>query len=212
MAETVRVAVNQGDTISWPKRCPKCGSTENLIAVECSPARESFSYWGTHASVRTESVQLTFFACNRHAYANEVGIFLLKKTAVMFFLRMLIYAVFMMIPLAIVQLVSRQMPLSYYTHNSAALYLMLFGLLGVVLILWARSAASVLPLRLDADRDIVIIRFADNTYARDFKRANPRSTHRLLTRAPPFFMRPDFWKVILVVLAVFFISRMSGRN
>ena len=84
-------------------------------------------------------------------------------------------------------------------------YLVL-GWVGAAALLWARRVSAVRTVRLDRDQDVAVLRFADDQYARDFKKANPKATSKELTAAPPFFARPSFWKVVLVLGLVAFIA------
>jgi hypothetical protein len=69
--------------------------------------------------------------------------------------------------------------------------------------------ATTLPtlrLRLDRDQDVGVLRFADEQYARDFKKANSKATSKTLTEPPAFFARPSFWKRVFVLALVAFIA------
>ena len=77
---------------------------------------------------------------------------------------------------------------------------------GAWALLWARRVSAVRTLRLDADQDVAVLRFVDEQYARDFKKANSKATSKALTEAPAFFARPSFWKVVFVLGLVAFIA------
>jgi hypothetical protein len=78
MAENVRIAVNAGiKAISWPKRCPRCGGTEKLISVDSRVVRlsaEAPTKLGAMLAIRSETVHLSFLACDQHAHQNEIGL------------------------------------------------------------------------------------------------------------------------------------------
>jgi hypothetical protein len=203
MAENVRILVNRGQAMVWPPSCPRCGSKENLVAVQSTADRESFSLWLSHLSVETESLAITSLACRDHAWANEIGISLWKKSAAMVLLRMLIYCACALALLVAFNALSGKVPLSGERLGMIAL-----GVLGALLLAWARRAAAVLPLRLDPDLDVAEIRFGNAQYARAFRIANARATNPRLVASLPFFKRPDFWKVIAVVALIVFLNRL----
>ena len=101
---------------------------------------------------RSETVHLSFLACDQHAYQNEIGVRILEKTPLMSLLRLLAYVAFTF------------------------------------------------------DMDVIAIRFSDEQYAREFRKANPQATSRQLTDSPPFFMRPLFWKIASLVGLLAFIA------
>lgn len=202
--------MDQGVPIIWPKRCPTCGSVEDLISVEFTAMRRKSSYFVIYLRVVTESYKLSFLSCRRHAYKNEIGISILRQTAMMALTRLLIYVLCFSSLRAVYLVISGQLPLSSYTANPAVFIIMGIGVFGTLLILWAKKVTSILPLHLDADMDVAVIQMSDKIYARDFRRANPKATHRLLTREPPFFLRPDFWKAIIVLGAILYFSRLSS--
>jgi hypothetical protein len=76
-------------------------------------------------------------------------------------------------------------------------------------VLWPFDGLA--PIRVDADMDVIEIRFSDKNYAGEFRKANSQATSRLLTDSPPFFMRPLFWKIVCLVALLAFIGRMVNH-
>lgn len=215
MAEKVRIAVNTAgiSAINWPKRCPRCAATEKLISVDSRVVRMSAhapQKLGSILTIRSEIVHLSFLACQQHAYQNEAGVRILEKTPAMSLLRLLAYVAFAFDVLLLSQIILRHRSLAALFHDTPTsfLFFLLYGLIGVMLILWARSVSSVWPMRMDADMDVLEIRFTDESYAGSFRKANAKATSKQLTDAPPFFMRPLFWKIICLIALVAFIGHI----
>ena len=212
MAENIRVAVNAGiKAINWPKRCPRCGRKEKLISVDSRVVRLSAAApkrFGAILAIRSETVHLSFLACDQHAYQNEIGVRILEKTPLMSLLRLLAYVALFFDALLSFQVVSRHQSLSTLIHDTPAFFQfgLLYGLIGIGLIIWARRVSSVWPIRMDADMDVITIRFSDENYAGEFRKANPQATSRQLTDSPPFFMRPLLWKMVCLVGLLAFIA------
>lgn len=206
MSETVRILVNRGEPMVWPQRCPRCGSTKELIAVQSQPCREAYSLWLNRLTIETESVQITSFACAQHAWPNELGIAIWKKSGMMTLARGLVYLIAAFCVLSLFNVWRGVITWEYY-NSSATRYLNAFAIIGGLVLWWGRRGAAVLPLRLDPDRDVAVIRFSDSGYARDFKRANARATHARLVEPPMFFQRPDFWKLVIVGLILLYLRR-----
>lgn len=217
MAENVRIALNAGiDAISWPKRCPRCGRKDKLISVDSRVVRLSAhapTKFGSMLTIRSETVHLSFLACDQHAHQNEIGVRILEKTPLMSLLRLLAYVAFTFDALLLFQVVYRHESLSTLFHDTPTFFRfgLLYGLVGVALIVWARRVSSVRPIRMDADMDVIDIRFSDEKFAGEFRKANPRATSRQLTDRPPFFMRPLFWKIACVVALLAFVGHMVSR-
>jgi hypothetical protein len=203
MAENVRILVNRGEAMVWPACCPRCGAKDKLVAVQSTAQRESYSFWLTHLNVETESLAITSFACSEHAWSNEIGISLWKKSGAMLLMRMTIYLACIVALLVVFNAASGRVALS-----GGRLGVIAFAVLGALALAWARRAAVVLPLRLDADLDVAEIRIGNDDYARAFRMANARATNPRLVAPLPFYKRPDFWKAILVVALVVFLSRL----
>jgi len=221
MSELVRVSLNHTDNgqINWPNRCPRCGSSERLIYVEGRVGAElkegafSFSVVTTLMRMQTEVTTFRFPVCREHAFSNEVGIRLLEKALPLNLLRGLIYLAFYLFCDTTVRILmgdsARWLRLR---HDFVFDGFMLFGLLGMITLLWARRAAATRPMKLDMDSSIVTIRFRDAQYARDFKRANAKATHRLSTAGRVFFLRPAFWKWVFGLGLAFFIYQVSIKG
>lgn len=169
--------------------------------------RESYSLWLNRLTIETEGVLITSFACRDHAWPNEIGIAMWRKTGLMSFARLLVYLACALTILAAVNLRTSAVTWEHYRATRGMFYLAGFALVGMLVLWWGRRAAAVLPLRMDPDRDVAVIRFSDKAYARDFRRANVRATHPRAVVAPVFFLRPDFWKLIIVLGLILFLSR-----
>ena len=166
--------------------------------------------FGNYIPFKSDILRLSFRACKQHALPNEIGIRILEKTPLMYLLRWLTYYAFICITLMLVQIGYRhESPLKFFFEIPLGFrYSMLFGLLGVILVIWAKKVSSVLPIRFDADMDVVEIRFSDEVYAKEFRIANPLVTLKLLTDRPSFFLRPSILKILCVVALLVFISYM----
>ena len=208
MSETVRILVNRGEAMVWPQRCPRCGAKDNLVAVQSTAVRESFSLWLNSLTIGTESLEITSVACQDHAWPNELGINIWKKTGLTFLARMLVYLACALTLLAVFNLLRGVVTWEHDRETGGMFLLGGFALAGALVLWWGRRAAAVLPLRLDQDQDVAVIRFRDKDYAREFRRANARATNPRLVAPPVFFMRPDFWKVVIVIGLVLFLARL----
>ena len=176
-----------------------------LQEVRCRVARTSVALptsFGNYIPFKSEILRLSFRACKQHALPNEIGIRILEKTPLMYLLRWLAYYAFICIVLMFVHIGNQHESLLKFFFGTPLIfrYFMLFGLLGVILVVWARKVSRVWPIRIDADADVVEIRFSDEIYAKDFRIANPLVTLKLLTDSPPFFCVPPLGKSIVLSL------------
>jgi hypothetical protein len=105
-------------------------------------------------------------------------------------LRLLSYIAFTFDALLLFQVISGHQSLSTLLHGTPTVFRcgLFYGLIGVILIIWARRVSSVWPIRMDAAMDVIEIRLSDENYAGEFRKANSQATSRLLTDSPPFFM------------------------
>ena len=209
MAEIVRIAVTGGTgPLKWPQRCPRCGTSNDLMYHDGRVARESVSLGLGFWRFRRESVTLSILMCRRHALANEIGMKLLERGMVMMALRGLIYISLSLSLICAFQFATGQRRPMEFVHSAPAAFLayMAAGWVGAWALLWARRVSAVRTLRLDSDQDVAVLRFADQQYARDFKKANSKATSKVLTDPPAFFARPSFWKVVFVLGLVAFIA------
>jgi hypothetical protein len=95
-----------------------------------------------------------------------------------------------------------------HTAPAALLGYLAAGWVGTWALLWARRVSAVRTLRLDPDDDVAVLRFADEEYAREFKKLNKTATSNALAGAPFFFARPSFWKMVLILGLVAFIAHI----
>ena len=219
MTSNVRVAINQCDTLIWPQRCPCCGTKNNLAGVNSRVIRVNYlipNYKTIFGSLRTENsiYQVDFPACSQHAFKNLLGIKLLEKSLMMMLIRAVIYICFFSIPILLMQIITGQKSFDQVWSSIPKdfMYSMLVGLIGMVLVVWAHRVSSVWPKAFDADRDVIIIRFQDELYARDFQRANQLATDPRYTRLPIWFLRPWIWKIVLALVFIKYMSHLMQNN
>ena len=209
MAEIVRIAVT-GDIgpLKWPQRCPRCGTSKDLIYHDGRVARESVSLGFGFWRFRRESATFSILMCRRHALSNELGAKLLEPGMVMMAVRGMIYISLLTSVVCVSQFATGQRTPTEFVHSTPAAFLcfMAAGWGGAWALLWARRVSVVRTMRLDSDQDVGVLRFADQQYARDFKKANSKATSKTLTEPPAFFLRPSFWKMVFVLALVAFIA------
>lgn len=218
MSELVKISLAHLDNsqMIWPLYCPRCGATANLVRVEARVGvvhddGHSLSVLSSILNMTTEATYLSFPVCKRHALSNQVGIRLLEKSSVPRFLRFLIYLAFFVFCFTAFQVFSGDNSiLLKVKQNTSFAYFLLAGPVGLLTILWARSVSSVWPIDIDSSKNVVSIRFINEHYAQEFKRANPRATHRLATRTTLFFLRKDFWVFVILALIIYNLFKRLG--
>jgi hypothetical protein len=179
MAETVKISLVQAEDgrIKWPSRCPRCGATDDLtyvdgrVGVETRNTGET-AYAGTFKVVEVAWTAIKFPVCKEHSFQNEVGIRLLEKNLFGYIVRGMIYFAFFFFCSMMYKIVTHKATFSQvFGGDSLALKVyMLFGIVGLLAILWARKSASVWPLYIDKPTGVVTIRFQDQNYARYLNR------------------------------------------
>ena len=216
MSEIVRIALDHTENgrISWPKRCPRCGVTESLINVDArvgvqhKEGKFSFGLLTTLLRMRTEATEFSFLACQRHAFANEFAIRLLERSLLPSFGRGVVYLAVLLLGLSAFKVLKGETTLAaLFDRGFGFTFFLLFGLVGITAIIWARKVASVWPVSMDQRTRVVSIKFSNDNYAKDFRRANARATHRLLTARPVFFLRPRFWGWVIFLAFLVFVFR-----
>ncbi len=224
MADTVRIAMNEPGPLKWPQRCPRCGSTHDLVYLDARVVRnnrgpqnqlsvlQSLSRINT-VEVVQEWFTLSVLMCRRHAYSNQTGGVLLGYGVPMKIVRATIYLGFVGVVLFFVGAHSNGITLAAEFHQVpwGMLAFAAWGLVGMLALLWARRVAWVRPVRLDPDYDIAIMRFKDEKYARDFKRMNTRHTMGGAVSTLPIWMRMTPMKalVLLCCLLILFALWMG---
>lgn len=203
MSEVVRVAIVDGAMrIQWPPRCPRCGAEGRLVPSTNRVSQVKSMRPGLGSvTVTSKVMELSVPMCEKHAGTNSTANFILGRNLSMTALRWMSY-------LGVFFLAQMLLGLALHPKDSwqrlgdlgAFLVLPAFSLGGLA-IWWARENTSVWPKRFDPDVDVLEIQFADERYARHFKRANRDATDLQATAAPPWYMRGLTWK--LVVLGVF---------
>ncbi|MFZ6759951.1 hypothetical protein ACO0K9_22360 [Undibacterium sp. Ji50W] len=213
MSEIVRVALNQtSGKINWPSRCPRCGTQKDLINIEGRVLRETSSYRIVSVVFRRETTSFHFPVCRQHSFQNEIGMKLLERSFSMTAIRGLIYISLVFIISLLYSRFYEHRPMTsfiqgYQESKVVTTLFLLAGPVGVFLLLWARKVASVCPIKIDGSVDVVSIRFKNKEYARDFRQANLKATHRFNTVTPIFFLRPWFWMMVIFVCLFLFLLR-----
>ncbi len=218
MSEVVRIAIygSENGKINWPNRCPHCGTTGDLINVNGRVVRESVGNLAILVGVltfRRETTNIGFLVCRKHASQCELANRLLERSSIFGLVRVAIYLGLAFCLMLLSSLLTHTTTLASVIERGGFGPILFsgFGVLGIFVLWWARSNASVRLLSIDSGTDVVSIRFHDKKYARDFKRANVKATHRYLTEAPSFWMRPGFWKLVLVILVFAIVFKMSNQ-
>ncbi len=209
MAEIVRIALNTGAQLKWPSRCPRCGTTDDLLLLDAKVVRNnagpgSRQRSGTMLLYTQESIRLPVLMCRAHAHANQAGGALLGRDVKMIVLRASIY-VSLLCGLASIYMLLRSglNGVRAFGDVSIGWWLWcLYGVAGVPVLAWARQVAWVRPLRLDPHYDIAILSFKDAQYARDFKRTNAKATTGAAVDKTPIWRRMTPMKALLVICAV----------
>jgi hypothetical protein len=211
MSEVVRVALKEvSDGINWPSRCPQCGTIESLTNMRGRVIRQSGSYQIFAFVFQQQTIDFHIPICSKHSSSNEFGMRILEKSLVMSILRGITYLSLAFILAFLSAKLFWNKSLSEFSYllrwkEISMIIFFLYGPIGLLVILWARKLASVCPIKIDDDADIISLRFADEEYARDFKRANSRATRRSNTDKPVFYLRPWFWKTLLSIFVFIFI-------
>lgn len=215
MADTVRIAMNEPGALKWPQRCPRCGSTHDLVYLDSRVVRNNrgpqnkLSVLQSLSRINTvEYVQewftISVLMCRTHAYSNQTGGLLLGYGVPMKIVRASVYLGFLCFLLFFYGAWTNGLTLAAQFHHLPVgmLAYCAWGLAGVLVLLWARRVAWVRPVRLDPDYDIAIMRFKDEKYARDFKRMNIRHTMGGAVSTLPIWMRMTPMKALVLICAV----------
>lgn len=211
MSEVVRVALKEvSEGINWPQRCPQCGTLESLTDMKGRVIRQSGSYQIIAFVFQQQTIDFHIPICSKHSFTNELGMKILERSLVMSILRGITYLSlsFMLAFISAKLFWNKSLSEFAYLFRWEAISMVLFflyGLTSLPVILWARKAASVCPIKIDDDADIISLRFTDEKYARDFKRVNSKATRRSNTDKPIFFLQPWFWKTLLSIFVFLFI-------
>jgi hypothetical protein len=213
VAENVRVAMFAGVApLKWPERCPRCGSQKDLIYLNGRVVRETFVGF-RFRRIKQEIISIPILMCREHAIQNEIGGKILERGIAMNLFRGVVYISIVFSIVILIQIGTGQRAFASLVQldSRRLLYFMGFGYVGLIAIIWARLVTSVRPVQFDPDYDVAVLRFSDEKYAREFKRANIKATSGALTQSPPFFMRASFWKMVLVVGLLIFIFIKTGH-
>ncbi len=208
MPEIVRVAIVDGAMkVQWPPRCPRCGAEGKLVPSTSRVSQVKSVRPGLGSvTISSEVMRLSVPMCEQHAAANSVANAILEKSTLMTALRVLSYIGAFFVAEMLLGLALHPKDSWQRLGDLGAFLVFPAFSLGCLVIWWARSSTAVWPRRFDPDVDVLEIQFADERYARHFKRANRDATDLQATAAPPWYMRGLTWK--LVVLAVFVIWMM----
>ncbi len=215
MGEIVRYSiVGHGEPIKWPQRCPCCGGEQNLTYSQARAARESISGL-SRIRLRTEWYDFSILTCRDHAFSNWLGGKILEKTTAATVFRSTVYFCLFLVAVMALQFATgmRTWHETMAEERPRIFFLVVgtIGALGLLLILWAKSAAKVYVMKLDKDQNVAILHFSSEKYAREFKRVNMKATSRRLADSMPFFMRPSFIKFALIAGVILLVGAMVGR-
>lgn len=213
MPEIVRVALVDGAmTIQWPPRCPRCGVEGPLVPSNNRVSQVKSMRPGLGSvTVTSRVMEVAVPMCEKHAGTNSLASVILQRSPLMSGLRGLSYLGAFFLAQMLVGLALHPKD-AWQRLGDLGEFLFLPALsLGCLAIWWARQNTSAWPKRFDPDVEVLEIQFADERYARHFKRANRGATDSLATAAPPWYMRRATW--VLVVLALFMLWLMHlGRG
>lgn len=211
MPEIVRVAlVDNATSVVWPPRCPSCGAEGRLVPSTSRVSQVQSMRPGLGSvTVRSRVMEVSVPMCEKHAGANSMANLILQKSPLMTGLRVLSY-------LGAFFLLQMFVGLALHPHDAwqrlgdlgAFLMFPAFSL-GCLAIWWARRNTSVWPKRFDPDVEVLEIQFADERYARHFKRANRDATDTLATAAPPWYRRGLTWKLAAIGLLVLWVMHLA---
>lgn len=210
MSEVVRVAIVDGAMrVQWPPRCPRCGAEGNLVpstnrVSQVKSMRPGLGSVTVHSKVMEVSVPM----CQKHAGPNSTANFILERSILMSSLRWLSYIGAFFLAQMLVGLVLNRGGWQRLQDLGEFLILPAFSL-GCLAIWWAHRNTSVWPKRFDPDVEVLEIQFADERYARHFKRANRDVTDLQATAAPPWYMRGITWKLGVLGLFVLWMMHLA---
>ncbi|MGR9013614.1 MAG: hypothetical protein ACU83U_08215 [Gammaproteobacteria bacterium] len=216
MSEKVRLAVTDGDDpIVWPKYCPKCGTRDSLLNVNARVGQVKSMRPNLHGgwTMKSNVLYFSFPMCGQHAKSTRVANLLLEKSPLMYLLRAFAYMGFVPILPLFIALVSGQRTLEQLLNPTNPpptffMVLMLYGIVMVAAVIWARLSTAVWPRDFDPDMNVINIHFSDVSYAQDFKRANPVATDEWLTASPPWYKRSLLWKVVIIIGFLVWMSHL----
>lgn len=210
MSEVVRVAIVDGVMrVQWPPRCPACGAEGNLVpstnrVSQVKSMRPGLGSVTVHSQVMEVSVPM----CEKHAGVNSTANLILERSLLMSSLRWLSYVGAFFLVEMLVGLVLD--PHSWQRLLDTGVFLMFPAFsLGCLAVWWAYRNTSVWPKRFDPDVEVLEIQFADERYARHFKRANRDATDSMATAAPPWYMRSLTWKLGVLALFVMWMMHLA---
>ena len=209
MPEVVRVAlVDNAMTVAWPPRCPRCGAEGKLVPSTNRVSQVKSVRPGLNSvTVRSRVMEVSVPMCERHAGINSTANFILEKSTLMTGLRVLSYLGLFFLLEMLLGLVRDRTAWQRLPDLGAFLVFPALSL-GCVAIWWARQNTSVWPKRFDPDMEVLEIQFADERYARHFKRANRDATDSQATAAPPWYMRSLTWKLVVLGVFVLFMAHL----
>jgi hypothetical protein len=213
MPEVVRIAITDNAvSLTWPPRCPRCGVDSGLTTSTNRVGRVSSirpNLMGGF-TMRSDVMVVSVPMCERHAGANTVANLILQRSPLMAGLRGLAWVGLALLASMLVAAV-RERGFGHIADMGAFLLFPAIGIVGGLAMLWARKNSSVWPKSFDPDVDVLEVQFADERYARHFKRANRDATDSLLTAAPPWYMRKLLWQVAAIGLLILWFVHLAKR-
>ena len=219
MSSTIRMAVpDESFELKWPARCPGCKRNEGLIGsgTRVGKVRSVRPNVAGGFTVKSDVMRLDIPMCPQHARANSLAARLLEKSLLMQVIRAIVFlGLLMFILLSVsstVGLISGNKTMAAGFRNlGGMLVLPCLGLIGTLVLIWARGAASARPVRWDPDVEVIELQFADARYAQTFSRLNESLTDATLTAAPPWYRRAALWKLLMVVGLIIFMIVLVKR-
>ena len=214
MPEIVRVAITDNSVnIAWPPRCPRCGEEKRLVPStnRVSRLKSVRPNLGGGLTMRSDVMYMSVPMCERHAGTNRLANLILQRSPLWAGLRALSWLGLAMLVSVLVGLILHG-GFGNIADMGAFLLLPLIGIVGGLAIWWARKNTSVWPKRFDPDMDVLEIQFANERYARHFRRANRDATDSQLTAPPLWYMRSLLWKIVAVVVLIIWLARLTTHH
>jgi hypothetical protein len=207
MSENVRVFVGDlAKPLHWPARCPRCGAAQDLVESKNRLGRVK-SMWGNR--VTTQLVYFGVPMCRRHALPTRVANRLLERSPLPYLLLRLPVLLSFLVLALLLELPGGGRAL--VKPGASSWVLILIGVGGLAVLMWARWMTSFQPLGFVSDTHgkVIELRIADRDYAADFKRLNPDATDPSATRQPPWFKRTWPWQLLVIGLFVAYLAYIT---
>ena len=216
--------------LNWPRRCARCGATDDLMWLDVRAARRNRPLrerrW-TWKSLRYElwwyqrngpdSLPIPVPMCGAHAASNRLGGILLSVDYRMKLLRLAVYVGFGgLLQFAIQAIAAGAAPVAALRELPPALLgLFACAAVGAMALVWADHVAWIRPLRLDRARETAVLRLRNERDAAEFLRTNPGAApdtpaSRLSTWLHP--TPPQALAVVLFALIAMHVVSCIGNH